>query len=103
MRENPGQAVGFVPKMICYRKNWRQNLVDGLDRNVAQRPDDVIDFTEDYMPEDEDEDDLVPVFATIWHRDISAAKLILYKGRNLPLDRNIEWTFSKCVSIFRSL
>lgn len=84
---NPNQAVGFVSKMTCFRKNWQQNAVNGTDYNVVQLPDhihdeNVMDFAEDsHMPNDfEDDFPYVAVLTTIWHRDISAAKLIMYRG-----------------------
>lgn len=81
---NPNQAVGSVSKMICYRKNWQQNELYDVDGNDAQRPDFNIngeyDYTADYVPDDWNLDE--PILKTIWHRDISAAKLILYKGKS---------------------
>lgn len=62
--DHPNQPGGFVSKMVCYRKNWRQNAFEDLDR-VG------LDFSEDVT---------IPAISTIWHRDITAAKLILYKG-----------------------
>lgn len=80
MIRNPNEAVGFVSKMVCYKKNWHQNLAFNLDNNVDQHPNDEIDFTEDYMPEEFNEPPDERILNTIWHRDISAAKLILYRG-----------------------
>ncbi|XP_031636340.1 uncharacterized protein LOC116349170 [Contarinia nasturtii] len=96
MVANPNQAVGFVSKVICYRKNWRQNAAYDAVNNVAQLPgiirdENVIDFTEDYMLLDDDfyvaEEEAI--LNTIWHRDIAAAKLIIYKG-NLFIELKLD-------------
>lgn len=74
MVENPNQdAVGFVSKVICYRKNWQRNAVHDADNNNNA----------DSMEIDEDDDEYgqnIPVATVVWHRDIPAAKLILYRG-----------------------
>lgn len=79
MIANPNQAVGFVSKVICYRKNWQQNAANDVDNNAAEHAD-VSDCTEDSMSEDSDEP-MHRILKTIWQRDISAAKLILYRGK----------------------
>jgi len=84
---NPNQtAAGFVSKMICYRKNWQQNAVYDVDGNYVGRPNNIndedYDFTADYVPEDFFDLPTDLVLTTPWHRDITAAKLILYKGIN---------------------
>lgn len=66
--EDPNHAVGFVSKVLCYRKNWQQIAANQVINNGAER-------------EDENNDANVPVLMTIWQRDISAAKLILYRGK----------------------
>lgn len=70
------QAIGFVSKMICYHKNWQQPDSNHI---IA----DDMDFTEDVIPDEfinEPNPPNPPILKTIWHRDISAAKLILYRG-----------------------
>lgn len=62
MVEDRHGAVGFVSKVKVYRKNWQQNAANA-----------AINTNAEY-------DDGAPVLKTIWHRDISAAKLILYRG-----------------------
>lgn len=47
--ENPVGAVDFVSKMICYRKNWQQNVSINMNGNAVERPG-VQDFTADYEP-----------------------------------------------------
>jgi hypothetical protein len=72
--EDPNEAVGFVSKVMCYRKNWQQNAANpGINNNNNAEDDEECD-------DDVEGDDDVPVLKTIWHRDISAAKLILYRG-----------------------
>lgn len=61
MIEDPTHADGFVPKVVCYRKNWQQIAANQVNHNDAERED-------------------VPPLKAIWHRDISAAKLIMYRG-----------------------
>lgn len=83
MIENPNQADGFVPKVISYRKYWQQNAVFEMEDFVVQRPGNIhedMDFTADDIPEDMF-DQPMPILKTIWNRDISAAKLILYRGK----------------------
>lgn len=82
--QNPIQgAGGLVSKVICYRKNWQQNAANDADDNAGERRGVIIhneyvtELTEEYEPEPEYN---IPCLKTIWHRDISAAKLILYKG-----------------------
>ena len=72
MIEDPNHADGFVSKVICYRKNWQQNAANPVINNNAVRNDN---------DEDEMEGDGAPILKTIWHRDISAAKLIMYRGK----------------------
>ncbi|XP_055321799.1 uncharacterized protein LOC129577947 [Sitodiplosis mosellana] len=84
--QNPNQPRGFVSKVICYRKNWQQNAANGMDDNVEERRGviihdaelGIIEYTDEYVPEDPVDDS--PVLKTVWQRDISAAKLILYRG-----------------------
>lgn len=58
---DPIQAERFMSKVMYYHKNWQQN---------------------EAQTEDEDPAELYrPVLKTVWHRDISAARLILYKGK----------------------
>lgn len=73
-------ANGFVSKVICYRKNWQQNAANGVDVNDVQRInlDDEYDFSADYEPEDLLNESILK---TVWNRDITAAKLIMYKGK----------------------
>lgn len=66
---DPNQADGFESKVICYRKNWRQNADIEEDDNAAE--------------EQEQEQEQGRILKCVWHRDISAAKLILYKGESL--------------------
>ena len=72
MVENPNLvADGFVSKMICYRKNWQQNAAHNVDNNQNA----------DCMEVDEDEDEPgPPISNVVWQRDITAAKLIMYRG-----------------------
>ncbi|XP_055308543.1 uncharacterized protein LOC129572580 [Sitodiplosis mosellana] len=80
------QPRGFVSKVICYRKNWQQNAANGMDDNVEERRGviihdaelGIIEYTDEFVPEDPVDDS--PVLKTVWQRDISAAKLILYRG-----------------------
>lgn len=77
MIENPDQDVGFVSKVIQYRKNWRQN-------EAFEMEDLTMDFTAltmDDISENMFDQPMPPILKTIWHRDISAAKLILYRGK----------------------
>lgn len=67
MVEDPNHAVGFVSKVICYRKNWQQIAANQVINNDAEC-------------EDGNDDANEPVLKTIWQRDISAAKLIMYRG-----------------------
>lgn len=89
MIANPDvQGVGFVSTMKCYRKNWRQNWQqNGLDNNPAVLPGAIIDndydFTADYVPEDFFDVPIDPILKTVWQRDITAAKLIMYRGECL--------------------
>lgn len=72
--EDPNHADGFVSKVICYRKNkWQQIAANQTINN-------------DEGDEDGNENPIVPILRTIWHRDISAAKLILYRGTSLLLN-----------------
>ncbi|XP_055320864.1 uncharacterized protein LOC129577568 [Sitodiplosis mosellana] len=82
--QNPDQPLGFVSKVICYRKNWQQNAANGMDDNVEERRGvsnhggGIIEYTDEYEPEDPVDD--FSLLKTVWQRDISAAKLILYRG-----------------------
>ncbi|XP_055308347.1 uncharacterized protein LOC129572405 [Sitodiplosis mosellana] len=84
--QNPNQPRGFVFKLICYRKNWQQNAANGMDDNVEERSGviiheaelGIIEYTDEFVPEDPVDES--PVLKTVWQRDISAAKLILYRG-----------------------
>lgn len=62
---NPNRDVGFGPKVICYRKNWQQNV---------QQYDADDDLPTDHEPNER-------ILKTVWHRDITAAKLIMYRGK----------------------
>lgn len=80
LNADPNQDVGFVSKVICYRKNWRQNLQQyDVDVNNAERR--YEDFASDYEPEDFLAEPDERILKTVWHRDITAAKLILYRGK----------------------
>lgn len=68
MVEDPNHAVGFVSKVMCYRKNWQQIAANQVINNDAEDDDGNDDANE-------------PALRTIWQRDISAAKLIMYRGR----------------------
>lgn len=57
--ENPHEAVGFASKVVCYQKNWQQNAAN---------------------ENENDANNDAPALKTIWHRDIPAAKLIMYRG-----------------------
>lgn len=72
--EDPNEAVGFVSKVICYRKNWQQNAANQAINNVHA------EYDEEDDGDDDGEDFGPPILKTIWHRDISAAKLIMYRG-----------------------
>ena len=90
---NPNQtAAGFVSKMICYRKYWQQNVVYDVNGNYVGLPNnnnnnqDDYDFTADYEPEDFFDQPFELILNTHWHRDTTAAKLILYKGKHLIIE-----------------
>lgn len=80
---DPHQAVGFVSKVICHHKNWRQNRQHAVDQHDG-------DFTADYEPEDFFDMPNEPILKTIWQRDISAAKLILYRGNCLIIRTKVK-------------
>lgn len=71
--DDPNYAAGFVSKVICYRKNWQQIAANQVIINNDEHKDDN---------EDDIKFDGTPVLQTIWHRDISAAKLIMYRGKS---------------------
>lgn len=55
-----------LPKMVSFYKKWP---VDNVDRNLGEA---------DANEADADEESYLSV---VWHRDIVAAKCILYKGK----------------------
>lgn len=74
------EANGFVSKVICYRKNWQQNPANDMDVIAVERPAEF-DFSADYEPNNFFDQPEERILTTIWHRDIPAAKLIMYKGK----------------------
>lgn len=85
--ENPNEAVGFVSKVIVYRKNWQQNAANQGNVNNAEHGDE---------DDGEIEDGGEPILKTIWHRDISAAKLIMYKGKYIGWKLVFEMKVDTC-------
>ncbi|XP_055320564.1 uncharacterized protein LOC129577480 isoform X1 [Sitodiplosis mosellana] len=67
VEQDPNQAERFVSKVISYQKNWQQSAAIDEDADPAEQ-------------EDAAESHDRRILKTCWHRDITAAKLILYKG-----------------------
>lgn len=90
--EDPNEAVGFVSKVICYRKNWQQNAANQAINNDAEHGNEN---------EVEIDDNGVPGLMTIWHRDISAAKLIMHRGKSLIQLKLVfkNWNESKLIQV----
>lgn len=67
----------LVPRKTRFHKTWQPNAPGNGDANNADRPQ--------------------PILKTVWHRDISAAKLILYKGKvylklnSKPLHKHLNY------------
>lgn len=83
-REIPNQGIRFVSKVNCYRKIWQQNEANDMDDNVGiiYQDEYTTEYAAGYGPK-EHHFDLPPVLKTVWHRDITAAKLILYRGNSM--------------------
>lgn len=77
-RDNPDYPRCPLPKMISFYKEWPLNNVDAnLGEAEAEAEwEGIEDETEEQIIEEEE---LPP--SVVWHRDIVAAKCILYKGK----------------------
>jgi hypothetical protein len=94
-------AQRYVSKVICYRKNWQQidaateeDEADGILQDLR-----VLYITNEDGCEVDVEPQNQRVLKTVWHRDISAAKLILYRGK-LCIELQLTFEFKLKVRKF---
>lgn len=92
--ENPDQQLNnrLVSKVKVYRKNWQPIIDANIEtENAAEQQEDEIVYVEDlsdltpeeyraYELQTSMQDGRQTGHKTVWHRDIVAAKCILYKG-----------------------
>lgn len=88
IQQNPNQtreeaqrdAQRYVSKVICYHKNWQH--IDAATDEDENEPnwEDLQTLFEYYEREDVAEQQNQHILKTVWHRDICAAKLIMYRG-----------------------